>query len=119
VGGRCGAGGSVRCRGLFKLTGDNQALAERGMAWAEDFSPAAVKLIGLAEVAGAVGVIVPALVHIAPVLVPLAAACLAVAMVGAVIVDLRRAEAAASLPAVVLLLLAVFAAWGRFGPSPL
>jgi uncharacterized membrane protein len=105
--------------GIFKLTSDNQALVERGMGWAQDFSASAVKSIGTAEVAGAVGLILPAVLHIATVLVPVAAACLAVLMLGAVIVHLRRREAPASLPAVVLLVLAVFVAWGRFGPFPL
>jgi hypothetical protein len=48
--------------------------------------------------------------------VPVAAAALAVMMAGAVLVHLRRKERVDVVPAVVLGLLAVFLAWGRFGP---
>jgi hypothetical protein len=65
---------------------------------------------------GAVGLILPGAVHIAPVLVPLAATCIAVVMAGAVLVHLRRKEGPAALPAVVLFVVAIIVAWGRFSP---
>jgi len=102
--------------GSLKLTESNQALSACGMTWTEDFSPAAVKFISVAEVAGALGIILPALLHVAPALVPVAAAALAVVMAGAVLVHLRRKERVDAVLAVVLGLLAVFLAWGRFGP---
>jgi hypothetical protein len=102
--------------GSLKLTESNLALSARGMTWTEHFSPATVKFISVAEVAGALGVILPALLHVAPALVPVAAAALAVVMAGAVLVHLRRKERVDAVPAVVLGLLAVFLAWGRFGP---
>jgi DoxX-like family len=102
--------------GSLKLTQSNQALSALGMTWTEDFSPATVKFISVAEVAGALGVILPALLHVAPALVPVAAAALAVVTAGAVLVHLRRKERVDAVPAVVLGLLAVFLAWGRFGP---
>jgi DoxX-like family len=102
--------------GSLKLRQSNQALSACGMTWTEDFSPAAVKFISVAEVAGALGIILPALLHVAPALVPVAAAALAVVMAGAVLVHLRRKERVDAVLAVVLGLLAVFLAWGRFGP---
>ncbi|WP_414940196.1 DoxX family protein [Amycolatopsis sp. cmx-11-51] len=48
-----------------------------GAGWVLDFGPGAVKAIGAIEIAGAVGLILPALLDIAPVLVPLAALGLA------------------------------------------
>jgi DoxX-like family len=68
-------------------------LAAFGMGWVEDFSPGAVKSIGTLEVLAAVGLILPAALGIAPVLVPLAAVGLAVLMAGAIITHLRRHEA--------------------------
>jgi hypothetical protein len=50
-------------------------------------------LIGLAEILGAIGLVVPAAVHIAPILVPLAAVGLALVMAGAAVVHARRKEA--------------------------
>lgn len=104
--------------GLAKLTQPKEKLVAR-MAWAEDFSPGVVKLIGTVELLGAVGLIVPALTGIAPILVPVAASGIAIVMLGAVIVHVRRGEKAEMVPALVLLVLAVFVAWGRFGPYPL
>ena len=69
---------------------------------------------------GALGQVLPAIGGIAPWLVPVAAVGLAITMVLAAIMHLRRGDGVASVvPAVVLLLLSVFVAWGRFGPYPL
>ena len=55
-----------------------------------DFSAGFVKALGAVEILGAVGLILPALLDIAPILVPLAAVGLASIMVGAAIVTFRR-----------------------------
>ncbi|MCU1442357.1 MAG: putative rane protein [Cryobacterium sp.] len=52
-----------------------------------------VKLIGLAEVLGAIGLILPVLTGIAPVLSPIAGIGLAAIMIGAAVVHVRRNEA--------------------------
>ncbi len=106
--------------GLMKILQPRERLASSGvaMAWAEDFSPGAVKAMGALQVAAAIGLILPAVSHIAPVLVPLAALGLAAMMIGAAIVHLRRKEAQMVLPNVVLLVLAAVVVWGRFGPYP-
>ena len=101
--------------GAMKLAQPKEKLAASGMAWVEDFSPAMMKTIGALEVLAAIGLILPAVLDIAPVLVPLAALGLAVMMVGAAITHVRRKENQMVVVNVVLLLLAVFVAWGRFG----
>lgn len=103
--------------GVMKLTRSNAQLAASGMGFAEDFSPAAVNMIGLLEVLAAVGLVLPAVLDIAPVLVPLAAVGLALLMAGAVVVHLRRDEAKAIAVPVLFVLLAAFVAWGRLGPQ--
>ncbi len=85
--------------------------------WVEDFSPGALKAIGALELLVAVGLILPAALDIAPVLVPLAAVGAGLLMVGAVITRLRRGEKATIVPDLVYLAMAVFVAWGRFGPE--
>ena len=75
---------------LFKPGADLRA--DPRMGWASDFSDTQVKLIGVAEVAGAVGLIVPAATGIAVVLTPVAAASLAGLMAGAAIVHVGRNE---------------------------
>lgn len=102
--------------GLMKLLFDGHTLAEKGMGFAAEVSPAFLKFLGTAEVLGAIGVVVPALVHIAPVLVPVAAACLALVMLGAIGVHVQRREFGGLAAPVVLLAAAVFVAVERFGP---
>jgi hypothetical protein len=102
--------------GSMKLTQPKEKLAEAGMAWTEDFSPGMVKFIGAVELLGAVGLILPAVLDIAPVLVPLAALGLALVMLGGVIVHVRRKEMPMMVPGLVLLVLSALVAWGRFGP---
>lgn len=102
--------------GVMKLTQTREKLAESGMAWAGDFSPGAVKAIGALEVLGAVGLILPAAVDISPTLVAWAALGLTLVMLGASVVHLRRKESQMVPINLVLLALAAFVAWGRFGP---
>ncbi len=94
--------------GVMKLVRPREALRTSGLAWVEDFSPAAVKLVGLAELLGALGLVLPIATGIAPVLAPVAAAALAVTMVGAVVVHVRRREPTG--PAVALLAVGVVSA---------
>jgi hypothetical protein len=99
----------------MKLTGKREQMVER-MAWVDDYSQGQVKAIGAIEVLGALGLILPAVTGIAPVLVPLAATGLAIVAVLGSVMHLRRGDGVASIvPLVVLFLLAVFVAWGRFG----
>ena len=63
------------------------------------------------------GLVLPAALDIAPVLVPLAAVGLVLLMVGAVITRLRRREPTSMVADLVYLALAAFVAWGRFGPE--
>ncbi|MFD5270330.1 DoxX family protein [Streptomyces sp. NPDC058335] len=104
--------------GAMKLTRSKEQLLASGptMTWAEDFSPGLIKTIGLLEVLGAIGLLLPAAVDIAPVFVPLAATGLALVMVGAAITHGRRGEYQSIIVNVVLLAMTVFVAWGRFGP---
>lgn len=102
----------------MKLLVPKEELVNAGQGWAEDVSAGNVRLIGVVEVLGAVGLILPALpafVHIAPILVPLAAVGLVLVMVGAAVIHARRKEAP-NLAVNVVLIAALFVAWGRFGP---
>ena len=86
--------------------------------WVLDFSPGALRAIGALELLAAAGLILPAVLDIAPVLVPVTATCVALLFVGAVTMRLRRGERATAVPDLVYLAMAVFVAWGRFGPEP-
>lgn len=87
-------------------------------AWTEDFSPSPIKAIGLLEVLAAIGLILPPVLGIAPVLAPLAALGLVLMMIGATITHIRRKEAKAVVATLAYLTLAVVVVWGRLGVVP-
>jgi uncharacterized membrane protein YphA (DoxX/SURF4 family) len=101
--------------GAAKLTQPKEKLATN-MDWVEDFSPGTIKLIGGLEVLAAIGLVLPAALDIVPVLVPLAAVGLIALMIGAALTHARRREFPMIAINVVLLVLALVVAWGRFGP---
>jgi uncharacterized membrane protein len=78
--------------GLLKLTRPREALVSSGQAWADDFSGRAVKVIGALEAIGALGLILPIATGIVPVLSAVAATGLAVLMIAATVVHVRRSE---------------------------
>ena len=103
--------------GVMKLTRPKEKLtANPSMAWAEPFPPGVIKMIGVLEVLAAIGLILPAALGIVPVLVPLAAVGLVLMMIGAALTHGRRQEYQPVAVNIVLLALAAFVAWGRFGP---
>jgi uncharacterized membrane protein YphA (DoxX/SURF4 family) len=73
---------------------------------------------GVVEVLGAVGVILPWLLRIRPGLTPLAAAGLVIVMVGAIVYTLAAGDIASALISLVVGLLAVFVAYGRWRLAP-
>ena len=77
--------------GVTKLTQPKDKLVSN-MAWVEDFSAGQVRAIGAVELLGAIGVVLPWALDIAPVLSPLAATGLALVQVGAMRTHLRRGE---------------------------
>ena len=86
-----------------------------GMAWVKDVNPIfMVRLPGIAEIVGAIGLILPALIRIKPRLTPLAAAALAFVMVMAAILHVSRGEFDMIFPNLVLVLLSAFVAVGRW-----
>ena len=105
--------------GAGKLILPKERIAAFGPSakWTEDFSPGAVKAIGVFEVLGGLGLVLPALFDVATVLVPVAATGLVVIMIGAAVVRLRRHEYKLMVVDLVYLVLAAFVAVGRFGPE--
>lgn len=101
--------------GSAKLLQSREELHDK-TPYVEDFTDGQIRAIGVIEVLGALGLVLPAVIGIAPILVPIAATGLVVTMVGAAIVHVRRSELPMVIPNVVLGLLAAFVAWGRFGP---
>jgi hypothetical protein len=105
--------------GVFSLTGTVKLVVpreqlEKRMHWAATWPRWRIRLLGLAEVFGAIGLILPGATGVAPLLTPIAALCLAVLMVGAVGTHRRFGEGV--LPAVIVGTLCLVVAAGRLAP---
>ena len=101
--------------GLTKLTQPRLKMAAGPMRWAADTTDRQFRAIGLLEVLGAMGLILPSALGIAPGLVPLAAVGLALTMVGAIATHVRYKEVVRVGVPVVVLGLALFVAIGYVG----
>ncbi|WP_205877015.1 DoxX family protein [Mycobacterium camsae] len=102
--------------GLAKVVMPRARVRDTLGDWVDAFPAPALKLLGVAELAAAIGLIVPPLVHIAPVLTPLAAIGVVLVMAGAIVTHARRREFPNVAVNVVLAIAALVVAWGRFGP---
>ena len=77
------------------------------------------RVAGATEGLGALGLILPALTHILPVLTPLAALGLVIMMVAAIVWHIPRREYPNIVLNMILLVLAALIAYGRFAVAPL
>ncbi len=104
--------------GVTKTTQPIEKLATN-MGWVNDVTAQIVRLIGMLELLGAAGLILPAVTGIWPWLTPVAGISLVLTMVGAMITHVRRREFSGLGVNVILLALALFVAYGRFVIAPL
>ncbi len=106
--------------GIAKTTQPIPTLEAR-MSWVQSLNPRRlVRVIGGLELLGGLGLLLPALTGVLPALMPLAAAGLALTMLGALGLHvLRRDSFAHYLPSLVLGLLAAFVLYGRLVAVPL
>jgi hypothetical protein len=77
-----------------------------------------LKFIAVAEVLGALGLVLPALLRIRPVLTPAAAAGLAIIMVGATVTGLVTIGVGAAIMPLIVGIAAGFVAYGRLRLAP-
>jgi uncharacterized membrane protein len=102
---------------LVKLTWSHERYAAR-LHWPADFTAGQVKLIGVVELLGGIGLVLPGVVDTARVLVPIAASGMALYMAGAVTERVRRHEPKEMLGDLLFVAGLVFVSWGRFGLEP-
>lgn len=110
--------------GLFIIAGSAKSfrpMAELvlSMPWTADVPAALVRFIGMVELLGAAGLLLPALTRIQPMLSAWAAFGLAMVMVLATAFHLMRGETQTAMIPLCLAVLAVFVSWGRMGPAPI
>ena len=104
--------------GVMKST---QSIPEltAAMGWPGDLPPVLVRFIGAAELAGALGLVLPSATRIRPLLTPLAAMGLVIVMLLAAVFHISRAEWSALPINAVLGGLSAFVAWGRLRKAPI
>jgi uncharacterized membrane protein YphA (DoxX/SURF4 family) len=108
----------------FGMSGFGKALQpieeiSKNMPWVPDVPVPLVRFIGTAELAGALGLLLPSVSRVLPWLTPLAAACLATDMLFAALFHAWRGEWPGVVGTVILGSLAAFVAWGRFRKAPI
>lgn len=103
--------------GVNKLTTSEADLIQQSGELIEKYGVGLIRFIGIAEVLGALGLILPAALRILPVLTPLAALGLAIIMGLATALHASKGE-----PIVIqvaFLLLTLIVVWGRFSKAPI
>jgi hypothetical protein len=89
------------------------------MPWTGEHSEIFVRVIGLIDLAGGIGILLPALTRIMPGLTVLAALGCTVLQIFAITFHISRGEAAVTPLNFVLLALAAFVLWGRARKAPI
>jgi len=103
--------------GLTKLTTSEADLMQQSAELIEKYGVGLIRFIGIAEILGALGLILPAALRILPILTPLASLGLAIIMVLATALHASKGEPIVT--QVVFLLLTLFVVWGRFSKAPI
>lgn len=103
--------------GFMKITAPIEQLAQSGMGFVNHYGEGVVRFIGVSELLGALGLILPAALRIKPILTPIAAVGFAIIMLLASIEHLSQHEPI--IANVILFLLAITIAWGRFKKIPI
>lgn len=100
--------------GVMKTTKTEKELVAMGQTGVENLSPALIHFIGISEIVAIIGIILPWLTGIMPVLTPVAAICFGIIMILAAVAHFRRNEKMTVLLNLFLLLICAFVAYGRF-----
>jgi uncharacterized membrane protein YphA (DoxX/SURF4 family) len=104
--------------GVVKLVLPVEALTATDSPDQIQLSGTFLRFIGIAEVLGALGLVLPGLLRIRRILTPLAAAGLVIIMIGATSVTLADGQPVAALISAIVGLLATFVAYGRYRLTP-
>ena len=99
--------------GFMKATTPKDKLALK-MPWAARYSSGMVKFIGISQLLISLGLVLPVLTGILPVLTPIAASALALIMVFAAFDHIKAGENKAVMTNTIIFLMAAFVAYGRF-----
>jgi len=100
--------------GIMKSFRPIDKLLKSGITWANRFPASTVRVVGISELLGAIGLVLPWAVNVAPVLTPVAASALALVMLLAIFHHIKHKEYTAIILNGTLLILTAFVAYARF-----
>ncbi|OIN59299.1 DoxX family protein [Arsenicibacter rosenii] len=103
--------------GLMKLIQPAGQLAQM-WPWTGQVPGSLLMFTAIVDLLGALGLLLPALLRIQPILTPIAAVGCLVLMVCATVFHIQRGEAALITPNLLFAMMAAFVAWGRFIKVP-
>lgn len=101
--------------GINKSIYSEQELISRGQTGVVGRSAAVIRLIGISEILGAIGIILPWWIQVLPILTPVAAICFTIIMLFAAPVHYKLKEPKNVALNLFVLTLSLFVAWGRSG----
>ena len=91
---------------------------QRKMEWAKHVSEGLIHFVGVVEILGAIGLLLPSILKIKPWLTPWAATGVALVMVLAMGLNVSVGDTKPIMTIMILTAIALFVAWGRFKKSP-
>lgn len=100
--------------GLMKSVKTEKQLVAMGQTGVEGLPAPLIRFIGISEILGTFGIILPQLTGIAPVLTPIAAVGFGIIMILAALAHFRRNEKKTVLLNLLIFLVCAFVAYGRF-----
>lgn len=100
--------------GLMKSTQDRERLVSIGQTGVDGLSYPLIRFIGIAEILGAIGIILPMAINVLPLLVPVTSVCFALIMVLAAPIHYKRKEIKSVLLNITMFFISVFIAYMRF-----
>lgn len=109
---------------MFLMAGANklfQSISElsKMLQWVTQVPEVLVRFIGISEVLGSLGLLLPSIFRIKPILTPIAAIGLAAVMLLATFFHISKGEASVIAMPIVFMAMAVFVAWGRTKKVPI
>jgi uncharacterized membrane protein YphA (DoxX/SURF4 family) len=99
--------------GLCKSYFSEQKLVAMGQTGVEGLPLVFTRFIGVSEIIGALGLILPHWINVYPILTPIAAFCLAFIMPFAAVIHYKRNEYRNVITNVIIFGVCLFIAWGR------
>jgi putative oxidoreductase len=87
--------------------------------WTGELPQQVVRMLGIVDLLGGIGIILPAILKIKPGLTPLAAVGVVLLMISATVFHISRGESSVIAFNIILMLLASFIAWGRYKKLPI